>query len=225
METQAMRERIRRDELMTINHRQSTFDHPRRGFTLLEVLLVLSVMAVIIGITWPSVVRSMKETAIRNSALAVQTAAAATRIKAIDTGLTYQFRYEPGGQRFAVIPFDPPANIDSTTSVSTTSPQQQIYPVLSGQIDDSCQFASTDERLFTSTAVETLPREAFANLADAHELETTAWAPPLLFFADGTAADATFRVTDDGGRSIDISLRGLTGSVSTGTLQRETKGP
>ncbi|MEZ6146772.1 MAG: prepilin-type N-terminal cleavage/methylation domain-containing protein [Planctomycetaceae bacterium] len=182
---------------MTLNPQPSTLN--RHGFTLLEVLLVLSVMAVIIGITWPSVTRYMGEAAIRDSALAAQTAVLGTRIKAIDTGLTYQFRYEPGGQRFTVIPFDPPENIDATTSVDSTSPQLQIYPVLSGRIDESCQFTSTDERLFTATVVESLPREAFANLIDAHELETTAWAPPLLFFADGTSSDATFRIKDEVG--------------------------
>lgn len=206
---------------MSINHQPSTIHQPRRGFTLLEVLLVLSVMAVIIGITWPSVVRYIGEAAIRDAAFSVQTAVAGTRIKAIDTGLTYQFRYEPGGQRFVVIPFDPPENIDSTTSVSTSNPQQQVYPLLSGEIDDTCQFREADDRMFTQTIAERLPREAFANLPDAHQLETTGWSPPLLFFADGTAADRTFRIRDDKQRTIDVAIRGLTGTVSTGELVRE----
>ena len=178
-------------------------------------------MAVIIGITWPSIVRYMGEAAIRDAALHVQTAVAGTRIKAIDTGLTYQFRYEPGGQRFVVIPFDPPENIDSTTSVSKSNPQQQVYPVLSGEIDDTCQFTAADDRLFTQTFAERLPREAFANLPDAHELETTGWSPPLLFFANGTSADGTFRIRDDKQRTTDVVIRGLTGAVSTGELVRE----
>lgn len=205
--------------MMTLNHQPSTIN--RQGFTLLEILLALSVMAVIIGITWPSVVRYMGEAAIRDAALSVQTAASGTRVKAIDTGLTYQFRYEPGGQRFVVIPFDPPENIDSTTSVSTSNPQQQVYPVLSGEIDDTCQFTAADDRLFTQTIAERLPRDAFANLADAHELEMTAWSPAYLFFADGTAADGTFRIKDDKRRTIGVAIRGLTGTVSTGELVRE----
>jgi prepilin-type N-terminal cleavage/methylation domain-containing protein len=197
------------------------FRPPRAAFTLLEVLLVLSVLAVIIGISWPSVVRYMRDEAIREAAQSVQTAAAGSRIKAIDTGLTYQFRYEPGGQRFAVIPFDPPQNIDSTTAATAANPTQSIYPVLSGQIAESCWFESPDEGLVMSAPVERLPRDVFANLPDAYELESTAWGPPVLFYPDGTAIDAIFRIIDDGNRSIQVSVRGLTGTVSTGRLERE----
>ena len=192
----------------------------RAAFTLLEVLLVLSVLAVIIGISWPSVVRYMGDQAVRESAQSVRTAATGTRIKAIDTGLTYQFRYEPGGQRFAVIPFDPPENIDATTTASATDPTQGVYPVLSGKIAESCRFLSSGDRLFASAALERLPREAFANLPDAFELESTAWAPPVLFYSDGTASDSSFRIVDDRDRSIVLSVRGLTGSVSTGRMER-----
>ncbi|MGD9857246.1 MAG: hypothetical protein AB7U20_20065, partial [Planctomycetaceae bacterium] len=179
-------------------------------------------LAVIIGISWPSVVQYMADEAIRESAQSVQSAAAGTRIKAIDTGLTYQFRYEPSGQRFAVIPFDAPQNIDSTATASQSNPGHSEYPVLSGKIAETCRFVASDDGLFRSAAVERLPREAFANLPDGHELSAAAWAPPVLFYSDGTAIDATFRIVDQGKRAIALSIRGLTGTVSTDPLERES---
>jgi len=158
---------------------------------------------------------------LRESVQLVQSAAAGTRIKAIDTGLTYQFRYEPNGRRFAVIPFDPPENIDSTATASAADPGQSEYPVLSGEIDESCRFVSPEDGFLSSAVVERLPREAFANLPDAYNLSTTAWAPPILFYSDGTAVDATFRLVDEGRRSIELSVRGLTGTVAADKLERE----
>ncbi|MBX3438969.1 MAG: hypothetical protein KF861_15870 [Planctomycetaceae bacterium] len=195
----------------------------RVAFTLLELVLVLSVLAVIVSIGWPSVVRYMGDEAVRESAQLVQSAAAGTRIKAIDTGLTYQFRYEPNGKRFVVIPFDPPENIDSTTAASTTTSGQSEYPVLSGEIAETCRFVSPEDGLFSSATVERLPREMFANLPDASDLEATAWAPAVLFYSDGTATDATFRIEDDAQRSIAFSIRALTGTVAMDPLERRSK--
>lgn len=208
-------------EMLTAPH-TTRYSGRRAAFTLLELVLVLSVLGVIIGISWPSVVQYMADEAIRESAQSVQAEAAGTRIKAIDTGLTYQFRYEPNGRRFAVIPFDPPQNIDSTATPSPTNPGHGEFPVQSGQIAETCRFLAPDDGLFRSAAVERLPREMFANLPDAFDLAATAWAPPVLFFSDGTATDATFRIVDEGKRSIGVSVRGLTGTVSTEPLERES---
>lgn len=206
---------------MTMPKIAAVHSRRRAGFTLLEVLLVLSVLVVIFSISWPSVARYMGEEAIRDSAQMVQSAAAGTRIKAIDTGLAYQFRYEPNGRRFAVIPLDPPENIDTTTIASVTNSGRSEYPVLSGEIDESCRFISPEDGFLSSAVVEQLPREAFANLPDAFDLSTTAWAPPIVFYSDGTATDAIFRILDEGQRSVELSVRGLTGAVSAGDLERE----
>jgi prepilin-type N-terminal cleavage/methylation domain-containing protein len=186
------------------------------GFTLLELLLVLAVLVTVVSLTWPSVIRYLREQDIRDGAEATRAAAATTRIKAIDTGLTYQFRYEPQGRRFVVIPFDPPETI--AASSTATLGGVSTFPVLSGQLSEQCRFVVPPDQPAVS---EGLPPEAFAGLPNAGELQGTSWGPPILFFPDGTAVDATFGITNQDDLRVDLAVRGLTGTLSVGPLRME----
>lgn len=186
------------------------------GFTLLELLLVLAVLVTVVSLTWPSVVRYVREQDILEGAETTRAAAAGTRIKAIDTGLTYQFRYEPEGRRFVVIPFDPPETIAASSTVTDGS--VSTFPVLSGQLSEECRFVVPADQPIVS---EGLPPESFAGLPNAGELQAAAWGPPILFFPDGTAADATFGIVNEDELRLDLSVRGLTGTLSISPLRKE----
>lgn len=199
----------------TVDHR-----HSRAGFTLLELLLVLSVLVVVVSLTWPSLTRYMREQEILQGAEAARSAAASTRIKAIDTGLTYQFRYEPDGRRFVVIPFDPPSTL-AASSTPTAEEGVRTFPVLSGMLGEGSHFETPRDQPAVS---ESLPPDSFANLPDASELEGTSWGPPLLFYPDGTAANSTFRIVNDDDMEIELSIRGLTGTSSLSPLMQGGSG-
>lgn len=188
----------------------------RSGFTLFELLLVLAVLVVIVSLTWPSMTRYMQEQEMLEGAEAARSAAASTRIKAIDTGLTYQFRYEPNGRRFVVVPFDPPETLAS----SSTSTEEGVgtYPVLSGQLGEQSKFVIPEDQ---PAVAEGLPRESFASLPDANDLEATAWGPPLLFYPNGTAGDATFRIVNEDDLRVELTVRGLTGTLTLSPLSQE----
>lgn len=188
----------------------------REAFTLLELLLVLAVLVTVASLTWPSLTRYLREQDILEGAEATRAAAAGTRIKAIDTGLTYQFRYEPQGRMFVVIPYDAP----ETIAASSTPTQGGIstYPMLSGRLSEQCRFVVPADQ---PAAAEGLPPEAFAGLPDAGELQAATWGPPILFFPDGTAADATFGIANEDELQVDLSVRGLTGTLSLGPLRME----
>ena len=179
-------------------------------------MLVLAVLVVIVSLTWPAMSSYMREQEILEGAEAARSAAASTRIKAIDTGLTYQFRYEPGGRRFVVVPFDPPETL--AASSTPTDGGVGTYPVLSGQLGEQSKFVVPDGQ---PTVAEGLPRESFANLPDVNELAATAWGPPLLFYPDGTAADATFGIVNEINLRVDLSIRGLTGTLTVSPLKQE----
>jgi hypothetical protein len=183
----------------------------RPGFTLLEVLLVT-----IVSLTWPSALRYLREEEIRSGAEATRTAAASTRIKAIDTGLTYQLRYEPEGRRFVIIPYDPP----ETIAASSTPADGGIhtFPVLSGQLGEECRFVTPQDGL---PVAEAIPVESFVNLPDAAELAGTSWGPPILFFPDGTAVDAVLAIVNDDELRIELMVRGLTGGIRVSPVMQE----
>jgi prepilin-type N-terminal cleavage/methylation domain-containing protein len=186
------------------------------GFTLLELLLVLAVLVTVASLTWPSLTRYLREQDILEGAEATRAAAAGTRIKAIDTGLTYQFRYEPQGRMFVVIPYDPPETIAASSTITDGS--VSTYPMLSGRLSEQCRFVVPADQPGVS---EGLPPEAFTGLPNAGELQGVTWGPPILFFPDGTAADATFGIVNEDDLRVDLSVRGLTGALSLGPLRQE----
>src|SRR5204862_8120765 len=79
---------------------------PRRAFTIFEIWLVLAVMVMIVGLLWPAIENLNTEYSLRQAGQLVQARMAGARVPAIDLGAPYQFRYEPGGRRFLVIPYD-----------------------------------------------------------------------------------------------------------------------
>ncbi|MEI8019210.1 MAG: prepilin-type N-terminal cleavage/methylation domain-containing protein, partial [Schlesneria sp.] len=80
---------------------------PRSGFTLLEVMLVLGVLAIFAGMTVPSVMRMFGQQKLTGAAERVRSSIASTRIRAIESGIIYQFCCETNGSRYVVVPFEP----------------------------------------------------------------------------------------------------------------------
>ena len=191
----------------------------RSAFTLLEILLVLSVLIVVVSLTWPSLMHYMREQEIREGAELARSAAAGSRIKAIDTGLTYQFRYEPNGRQFVVVPYDPPETIAASSTGSATSGEPSTYPVVSGQLGVESRFVIPEDE---PNVMEAIPPDVFASLPNAGDLEGIAWGPPILFYPDGSADDAMFRIVNEDDLRIDLALRGLTGTVTVGPIFQES---
>ncbi|MEZ5942377.1 MAG: prepilin-type N-terminal cleavage/methylation domain-containing protein [Planctomycetaceae bacterium] len=201
-----------------------------RGFTLLELLLVLAIMVAVVAISWPLVGRYLGEQPIKNSAELTRRHLGGTRHKAMSTGLIYQFRYEPGGQRFVVLPFEyDPEQVSSSTTVSTsTVMNSESLPVSSGTIDVSCHFANSADaaNMFAATGIQTasstqqIQPELLALLGEGADMSGVSWSSPILFYPDGTTDDAGLSVLDEDQRTINITLRGLTGVARTEKMQR-----
>ncbi|HEX6985550.1 MAG TPA: prepilin-type N-terminal cleavage/methylation domain-containing protein, partial [Planctomycetaceae bacterium] len=132
----------------------------RRGYTFVEVLLVLAILAVMAGIAWPAVVRFSGERAIKDAAERVRSELDRTRFRAIDAGLSYQFRYEPNGRRFIAVPAE--RDVTTSANVNTLQPGATL-PALSGQIAEGLTFQPPPG---TPPAAETLSADWLAGLPD-----------------------------------------------------------
>ena len=210
----------------------------RRGFTLFEVFLTLTIVLILASLTWPPLLRYIRERAIREQAHTVRVELNHARTKAVDQGLTYQFRFEPGGRRYVVLPYDRPdvgSGGESGTSGGTATAGQLTtptltasVPVLSGTIAEPCAFdvpMVRNQQTHADQAVTTekLPEEWLNLLPDANSLRETSWGPAIRFFSDGTSDDGSVTVIDEDLRRIDISIRGLTGSISASPLVQERR--
>ena len=158
---------------------------------------------------------------------------ARTRNYAIDSVLIYEFRYEPGGNRFVIVPHEPveilseQTNIDPQGQVSLGSSADQLVRV-GGTLRAGVQFAVAvnDDAENLGIPVITPPPVPLADwqiqgLPNADELSGVAWSEPMLFYPDGSAQQSILRLEDEYGQSVEISVRGLTGVVSAQRIREE----
>ena len=79
----------------------------RRGMTLVEMILVLTILGIMAGVSIPNLQRLWADQKIKEATEMVRMNLAGTRNKAIDAVLIYEFRYELGGNHFLVVPHEP----------------------------------------------------------------------------------------------------------------------
>lgn len=76
----------------------------RAGFTLLELVLAMAVMATIAAIAWPHLQPGVSRAAYRSAALQLKSDFAEAREQAIRDGVTHEFRFQPGTGRYVITP-------------------------------------------------------------------------------------------------------------------------
>ena len=197
----------------------------RHGFTLLEVMLVLGILAVFAGVTVPSVMRMFGQQKLTGSAERVRSAIASTRIRAIESGIIYQFCCETNGSRYVVVPFEPDhANSQQGGGASLLSRA-------AGRLPAGIVFSSINIRTSNTPATSgssaapanTMPTVgshklmpgSLDGLPNAGDLAGANWSTPVLFHPDGSAnADLEIMVTDPKMQHIKLRVRAFTGAVS-----------
>jgi len=191
---------------------------PRSAFTLVEILLAIGVVSIILLIAWPNVLRLSSRQSLIDSADKVRALAASARVQAIESGLVYQFRYEPGGRHFVVLPFE--REFESVSATTSAGKETGRYSKASGQLPEGVIFEAPTLLKPSSTGEtsagpgQSLSSEALEGLPDASTLESVGWSGPVLFQPDGSAADATLALIDQRNQRISIRVRGVTGAVS-----------
>jgi len=188
----------------------------RRGFSLLELIIVVSIIAFIGVMAAPNIVSQMKENRVAQAAESVRGVIAQARGFAIDAGIDYQFRYEVNGQHFIVIPRELESGAETSidTDVSTAN-----YLRLSGELDEDFHLLAPEDS--DEERIESLESAWFGQLPDTVTLSQANWSAPIVFYFDGRADDAAFRVATDDKLTADITVRGLTGSISVSQVYPE----
>lgn len=189
-------------------------DHRRRadGFTLVEMLLALAVLLMLAGLSWPLLERLTGQTYLKRGTEQVRVELGATRLRAIDAGMIYQFRYEPGGRRYIVLPFEPYDEGRVENEPSGGSPLHGSL-VEDGEIPEGLTFQLSENE----TAVQAIDADWLNLSPNSAQLSKTAWSSPLLFFTDGSAVDGELSVIDEHDRSLRVVVRELTGAVRVET--------
>ncbi|RLS56636.1 MAG: prepilin-type N-terminal cleavage/methylation domain-containing protein [Planctomycetota bacterium] len=185
--------------------------HRRPGFTLFELMIVLAVLAIIAGMSWPRMMRYIEENQLKDNTETVRRELAATRMLAIDSGLTYQFRYEPGKRAFIILPHDRP---ESPSDEKAPEDRPKVKTV-SGELAEDCSFAPATD----ITGGERLDDLWLSLLSNGAQYSETVWSAPILFRPNGEGQTRHLTVRDTTGRSITLHVRGLTGGVTVNKLR------
>lgn len=177
-----------------------------RGFTLLELMLVLAVLVVIAAVAWPSLIGPMSNQQLTSGAEQLRAAWTNARVQAMTTGIIQVCRYETNTRHYRIEPF---AGVDATEAMV---PQDAFFepgqsPLTNGQdllLPESVVFRVGRGELDTRS--DSLNQEAGA--------AASGWSSPIYFYPDGTTSNASVAIANDRGLFVLLVLRGLTGVVT-----------
>ncbi|GAB4149492.1 MAG: hypothetical protein Tsb009_23770 [Planctomycetaceae bacterium] len=196
----------------------------RSGFTLVEMLIVMTVLVIIAGIVLPIMSDQYNEYRLENAATVVHEEFANARTHAVDTGLAYQFRFEPNGRRYLIIPAETDAD-DANAGQGNGDGTEPYRPRVAQSLPDGFEFSieSTDNGTTPNIETEQIPESLLAGLPDANELAGVSWSPAIMFYPDGTSQSAQFIIKDSRKQFVRFSVRELTGAVSVSPVKMEAR--
>jgi Tfp pilus assembly protein FimT len=176
------------------------------------MLVILAILVTIVGFAWPALEYLHSQYRLRQGGQLVQVRLAGARVHAIDTGFVYQFRFEPGGQKFLVLPYD------SQALAGQSNAQTRRIPKIAGRLPSpNAQF---DSGSTGATSAQPVPGEWLTGISDAGQYAGVNWSAPILFYPDGTATAAQLVIRDKKSQVVTVSIRALTGGVSVSKIQK-----
>jgi prepilin-type N-terminal cleavage/methylation domain-containing protein len=190
----------------------------RRGFTLIEVLLVLAVVVMLAAFTVPALDRPMAGQRLKQAADRVRTEWIRARLKAMSTGDTYIFRYVPNDCHYSIeVQPGPESTLDSfamgggATLSGDGTEAGSALAIVERAIPEDCVFVDSETGLDTRA-------DTVADTALASGPSDAAWSTPIIFYPDGTTSDARLVLRNKYDHEVVLSIRGLTGVVTVGDV-------
>ena len=207
------------------------------GFTLLELLLVLTLLVVIGGIASQSLRGPIESQRLRRSSELLRIALGRARVKAMQSGQTQVFRYEIAGRRYQTQPLaldseasewglDAFDQSDELAQINDPNNPDVFSATRAKQVNTLAElrYQLPEGIVFQQGATEldlrmSLAQEELAALDQAMQN----WSQPILFYPDGSTSEARLFLSNQAGqRFVAIRLRSLTGiPVVSGVLSPE----
>jgi prepilin-type N-terminal cleavage/methylation domain-containing protein len=192
-----------------------------RGYTLMEMMLVLAVLVVMAAISAPLLNGVMRRANLTNGGDLVRTDLTRAHVKAMKTGRIQVFYFEPGGRKYRVQPW-----IADDDELQTSQTDSQASAGLGQTAMEGAPSADVGEERelpegITFAAGEAVEESRGMVVSDAVAGESGAaaeWSQPILFYPDGSSSDAYVVVADAFELGMRIDLTGLTGTAKVGLV-------
>ncbi len=217
----------------------------RHAFTLLELMLVLTLLAVLAAFAWPAFDGPMAANRVYRSGEKIRAEWRRARVDAMSSGTTRIFRFAPGENRYAIeaeseCPFVPSdgamagldpygeggftsqdaATAGSVSRKQRTLPGDVVFGGCTVQTDTRADMYGADSGSAFDGASETFSATISNSSLDAGPYASS----PILFFADGTTSTARLLLKNEHGHQVEVRLRGLTGVVSVAWADSDQEG-
>ncbi|RPJ02612.1 MAG: prepilin-type N-terminal cleavage/methylation domain-containing protein, partial [Candidatus Aminicenantes bacterium] len=75
--------------MKTISRKRQT----QRGFTLIEIIIVIGIMGILMAVSYPSIMNTLASRNLDNSTRQVQTYLQQTKLRAVDTKIVHRVRF------------------------------------------------------------------------------------------------------------------------------------
>lgn len=204
-----------------------------RGFTMLELLLVLGVIVAFMAVSIPAIHGPLQNYRLRKAADLVRARWAKARSTAMRNGQTMVFRFLPGQSQFQVLPWESESDlVESSLFLAGTAAGGTVVgsSVGAGGIGATANINSGTNVL---GVVEELPDgvifvglEGVVNVRDAVASErlqmatggSDGWSGPILFYPDGTTSTVRLVLGNNQGQFVMLKLRGLSGVAEVSDL-------
>jgi prepilin-type N-terminal cleavage/methylation domain-containing protein len=179
----------------------------RRGYTLMELLIVVAVLATVVSLAVPSLRKLSQRGQLQDAARQLRGQLLAARLQAIESASSTLFYYQPNTGAYMVTGAgEMPGDADSLTGGQ---------PGLRGGEAAAEQTLPSDVRFLAPATITARPAAGTAPRSDAGG----GWSEPLIFYPNGRALNARIRLASDR-YWIEVTVRGLTGTVQLSPVQR-----
>ena len=216
----------------------------RRGFSLVELLIVMAVLTAVAGLILPSMRGPLDKSRLTGAAKQVQASLAKARSLAIREGVDVFFRYEISGDRYVIERL--PAQVDSMVTVledptgaasspsgltsegtgsatmpSAASTENEATSIVlrEGQLPTGVTFAEPSQ--FSSEMMDGATESSLAVIEPLASGQRR-WSEPIRFRPSGRTEDQKIRLNGQRDFVVDVTLRGLTSMASYTSPSRVT---
>ncbi len=197
----------------------------RRGFTLMEILIVLAILVMVTAIAMPSLSALLRAQKLQSAADTVRIEWTRTHVLAMKSGRIQVFRYEIGGRKYKIEPWIAGDDeLEASAQASAQVQSMQFGTPAPSQGQDSEGSADGSNQL--PEGILFLAGEAQGDARDLNVEEQiqqsgsggsgSQWSRPILFYPDGVTSDAWLIVANEEQSGIRVALRGMTGIAAIG---------